>query len=168
MKNSMIQKKSILVVGDVMLDNYYIGDVNRISPEAPVQVFRKKAERCVLGGAANVAANLVAAGQKVAVLSMIGADESGLRLKELFMEKRINAEMVAILSRRTTVKTRFLAANNQQLMRMDVEDTAPISKEESELMLRGIKDEIGSYVCVERSSTGETELRPRRPWSKGY
>lgn len=143
-----ILKKSILVVGDVMLDNYYIGDVNRISPEAPVPVFRKKAERSVLGGAANVAANLIAAGQKVAVMSMVGDDESGLRLKELFSEKEINAKMLATLSRETTVKTRFLAANHQQLMRMDVEDTAPISKEESELMLRGIKDEIGSYDLI--------------------
>lgn len=143
-----INKKSILVVGDVMLDNYYIGDVNRISPEAPVPVFRKRAERSVLGGAANVAANLVAAGQKVAVMSMVGDDESGLRIKELFLEKEINAEMVATLSRETTVKTRFLAANHQQLMRMDVEDTAPISKEESELMLRGIKDVIGSFDLI--------------------
>lgn len=143
-----ILKKSILVVGDVMLDNYYIGDVNRISPEAPVPVFRKKAERSVLGGAANVAANLMAAGQKVAVMSMVGDDESGLRIKELFSEKEIDAEMVATLSRVTTVKTRFLAANHQQLMRMDVEDTAPISKEESELMLRGIKDVIGAFDLI--------------------
>lgn len=56
-----LRTKSILVVGDIMLDNYFIGDVKRISPEAPVPVFLKKTERSVLGGAANVAANLVAA-----------------------------------------------------------------------------------------------------------
>ena len=77
-----LKKKSILVIGDVMLDKYYVGAVNRISPEAPVPVFRKKTERSVLGGAANVAANLVAANQKVTMMSIIGHDEAGKQLVE--------------------------------------------------------------------------------------
>jgi len=70
-----IQAKNILVIGDVMLDTYYTGDIKRISPEAPVPVFRKSSEWSVLGGAANVAANLIAAGQNVFIMSIIGNDK---------------------------------------------------------------------------------------------
>ncbi len=73
----LLKRKKILVIGDVMLDMYYSGDVKRISPEAPVPVFRKKAERFVLGGAANVASNLIAAGQTVSILTIIGDDDMG-------------------------------------------------------------------------------------------
>ena len=82
--NLNIQKKSVLVVGDVMLDKYFVGDVTRISPEAPVPVFKKKSERLVLGGAANVASNLVAANQKVSIMSIYGDDECGKNLLSLF------------------------------------------------------------------------------------
>lgn len=123
----MIRNKRILVVGDIMLDIYYIGDVARISPEAPVPVFRKKSERCVLGGAANVAANLVAANQKVAVMSMVGNDQNGQRLLNLFSDKNVDAKMVLNYPRKTSVKTRFFAANHQQVMRLDVEETPPIT-----------------------------------------
>ena len=109
---SKIKKKSILVIGDVMLDNYYVGDIKRISPEAPVPVFRKRTERSVLGGAANVAANLVAANQKVTMMSIIGNDDNGRKLLEYFKEKGINTDLVQILDRNTTIKTRFLAGNN--------------------------------------------------------
>lgn len=143
-----IKKKSILVVGDVMLDNYYVGDVNRISPEAPVPVFRKKGERSVLGGAANVAANLIAANQKVAMMSIIGNDESGRKLFDFFKNKGISTELVQTLDRNTTVKTRFLAGNNQQVLRLDVEDTTPISYEESQEMLKKLKEVIGCYHLI--------------------
>ena len=98
---SKIKKKSILVIGDVMLDNYYVGDIKRISPEAPVPVFRKRTERSVLGGAANVAANLVAANQKVTMMSIIGNDDNGRKLLAYFKEKRINTDLVQILDRNT-------------------------------------------------------------------
>lgn len=111
-----IHSKNILVIGDVMLDTYFTGDVKRISPEAPVPVFRKKAERSVLGGAANVAANLIAAGQKVSMMAIVGNDEAGDRLKSIFNEKGIDTELIFSSDRHTTEKTRFLAANNQQVL----------------------------------------------------
>lgn len=145
---SQIKKKNILVVGDVMLDNYYVGDVRRISPEAPVPVFRKHSERCVLGGAANVAANLIAADQNVAMMATIGRDPNGETLMSLFVEKGVNVDLVAKLERNTTIKTRFLADNNQQLLRLDVEDTNPISKEECAAMLEDLEKEISQYDLI--------------------
>ena len=145
---SQIEKKRILVVGDVMLDNYYVGDVRRISPEAPVPVFRKHSERSVLGGAANVAANLVAADQQVGMMSMVGEDANGEILMNLFEQKGVSTELIAKLSRSTTIKTRFLADNNQQLLRLDVEDTNPISKEECAVMLQKLDKVIGQFDLI--------------------
>lgn len=145
---SKIKKKSILVIGDVMLDNYFMGDIKRISPEAPVPVFRKKSERSVLGGAANVAANLVAANQKVSMMSIVGNDETGKKLLGFFREKGVNTDLIQILDRSTTIKTRFLASNNQQVLRLDVEDTEPISKKVCQMMLSKLEEEIDCYHLI--------------------
>lgn len=145
---SKIKTKSILVVGDVMLDNYYIGDVRRISPEAPVPVFRKNSERSVLGGAANVAANLVAANQHVAMMSMIGEDENGITMMNRFAEKDIKVDLVTKLQRKTTVKTRFLADNNQQILRLDIEDTDSINKNDCEDMLARLEEHIEEFDLI--------------------
>lgn len=143
-----IKKKHILVIGDVMLDNYFVGSVKRISPEAPVPVFLKKSERSVLGGAANVAANLVAANQQVAMMSIIGDDDNGSKLMEQFAEKGVDASLVCKLQRSTTVKTRFLADNNQQMLRLDVEDTDAISKQESLMILGKLKQCISQFDLI--------------------
>ncbi|CCY93836.1 bifunctional protein HldE [Bacteroides sp. CAG:1076] len=143
-----LKKKSILVIGDVMLDKYYVGAVNRISPEAPVPVFRKKTERSVLGGAANVAANLVAANQKVTMMSIIGHDEAGKQLVEYFKQKDINISLTWETERHTTIKTRFLADNNQQVLRLDVEDTDPINEEICQKMLNQLEKEIDCYHLI--------------------
>ncbi len=144
----MIEKKKILVIGDVMLDTYFSGDVTRISPEAPVPVFRKKEERSVLGGAANVAANLVAAGQEVSMLSMIGDDDVGVRIKDILESQRINTDLIIPLNRKTTEKTRFLASNNQQVLRLDVEDTDELSSEECKLFIELLTKKIQSFDLI--------------------
>lgn len=145
---SQIKKRRILVVGDVMLDNYYMGDVRRISPEAPVPVFRKRSERSVLGGAANVAANLVAANQQPCMMSIIGRDANGKTMMQLFENLDINADLVNSLQRSTTIKTRFLADNNQQLLRLDVEDTDPITKAESNKILKKLQKVIDNFDLI--------------------
>lgn len=145
---SNIKSRNILVIGDVMLDTYYIGDVKRISPEAPVPVFRKKAERSVLGGAANVVANLVAAKQNVSIMSVIGDDENGKRLKELFEECGVNTELLISLHRHTTEKTRFLASNNQQVLRLDIEDTDPLDKQSSQKLCDELAKKIESFQLI--------------------
>lgn len=144
----MIGKKNVLVVGDVMLDTYFTGDVKRISPEAPVPVFWKKSERSVLGGAANVALNLMAAGQNVSVMAMIGKDEPGEKLITVFEEHGIHKELILRTRRRTTEKTRFLATNNQQVLRLDVEDTDPLVGEERDRLLELLSDKIDGFDLI--------------------
>lgn len=143
-----IKGKNILVVGDVMLDTYYTGDVSRISPEAPVPVFRKKNERSVLGGAANVASNLIAAGQRVSMMAMVGNDETGQRLKEIFESEGVDTSLILSLDRHTTEKTRFLAANNQQVLRLDVEDTYPLSPAECNEMIDALRSRAKSFDLI--------------------
>lgn len=143
-----IISKNILVIGDVMLDTYYFGEVTRISPEAPVPVFRKKSERSVLGGAANVAANLVAANQNVYVMAMIGDDASGEKLKGTLNEHGIHTELITTFERKTTEKTRFLASNNQQVLRLDVEDNTPLSTEDCAKILAELETRIDTFDLI--------------------
>lgn len=145
---TQIKRKSVLVVGDIMLDNYYTGDIHRISPEAPVPVFRKKSERSVLGGAANVAANLVAANQSVSIMSILGEDECGHTLVSLLKEKGISIDLLEFTERQTTQKTRFLAGNNQQVLRFDVEDTTPITEAVCEKLLAHLKERIADFDLI--------------------
>ncbi|MBR0251449.1 MAG: hypothetical protein IJQ77_10225, partial [Synergistaceae bacterium] len=85
-----------------MLDAYYTGDISRISPEAPVPVFKKEKERSVLGGAANVAANLIAAEQNVSLMSIIGEDLDGAFLKSKIAKTGINTELIIADPERST------------------------------------------------------------------
>lgn len=143
-----IESKNLLVIGDVMLDTYYIGDVKRISAEAPVPVFRKKRERSVLGGAANVAANLVAAGQNVSIMAAIGKDKTGEMLIRLLGNEHINTDFIISLDRHTTEKTRFLASNNQQVLRLDVEDTEPIDEKSCKMMEDKLQKMLESFDLI--------------------
>ena len=143
-----LQRKKLLVVGDIMLDTYFEGDVKRISPEAPVPVFAKKGERAVLGGAANVAVNLVAAGQEVTVMAIIGDDDPGKDIKRLFDNFGIKTDFLFTQDRHTTQKTRLLASNNQQLLRVDIEDTFPLPSHECEEMLTLLSNRIKEYDTV--------------------
>lgn len=143
-----IEKKSILVIGDVMMDIYYNGDVKRISPEAPVPVFRKITERSSLGGASNVAANLIAADQDVSIMSIVGNDSAGVALKEKMDNCGINTDLLFFLERKTTVKTRFLAENNQQVLRLDVEDSDEIDDGECEKLLVALEEKIIGFEGI--------------------
>ena len=148
MNHQPICPKSILVAGDVMLDDYIFGDIKRISPEAPVPVLHKKSQRCTLGGAANVAANLIAAGQTVSVMSMIGHDAEGQEIIRLFNEQSINIDLVITDNRCTTVKTRFIATNNQQVIRVDNEDTQDLSEERCATLLHELEGVIHRFDLI--------------------
>ena len=143
-----INEKSILVLGDVMLDTYCVGRVKRISPEAPVPVFLKSEEYSVLGGAANVAINLVAAKQKVSLMSIVGDDVAGERLRALCADNSINSDSILSSKRKTTVKTRFLADNNQQIMRLDNEDAYEISEEEVNKLISIMESKIDKFNLI--------------------
>lgn len=135
-----INRKNILVIGDVMLDQYYCGRVSRISPEAPVPVLLNDTRRCVPGGAANVAANLAAGGQNAFVMSVIGEDAAGDILLELLEREGIDVSLSVRHTRSTTVKTRFLAEGHQQLLRMDTEVTDEVSKAVTDRLLAEYKN----------------------------
>ncbi len=131
--------KRILVIGDVMIDAYLRGKVNRISPEAPVPIVSLEKVEDRLGGAANVAINLEAMGAKPIICSVVGTDSYGTDLKNLLEEANISSEgLVFSEGRKTTVKTRVIG-NNQQLLRIDSEQTNPISANEETALLELVK-----------------------------
>lgn len=128
---------SILVVGDLMLDQFVWGEVSRISPEAPVPVVEVRDETMMLGGAANVANNLKALGGNAILGGVIGADLMGRAMKE--MAANLAIDMTAVLedSRPTTVKTRIIA-RGQQVVRVDREYSAYIEETVLDTMLSAI------------------------------
>lgn len=140
LKNSIELFKSlnILVVGDVMLDQYIWGKVERISPEAPIPIVSvtKREER--LGGAANVALNIKTLGANPIIVSIIGQDIKGIRFKELCSENKIDISGILETNKRpTTTKTRIIG-HSQHLLRVDEETDLPIKPEEESLFLHKI------------------------------
>jgi rfaE bifunctional protein kinase chain/domain len=111
----------VLVVGDVMLDRYWFGEVSRISPEAPVPVVKVEKSEERPGGAANVARNIAALGARAGLLSVVGADEAGQVLARLLAESAIDASLHEDPQLSTTVKLRVLG-RQQQLLRIDFEN----------------------------------------------
>ena len=117
-----ITQVRLLVVGDVMLDRYWFGEVSRISPEAPVPVVKVERIEERLGGAANVARNAAAVGAKTALLSVVGDDDAGRSLSRMLAEGEIDAGLHVDRSIDTTVKLRVIG-RQQQLLRIDFETT---------------------------------------------
>ena len=121
-------KKRVLVVGDVMIDAYLRGQVTRVSPEAPVPIINlsKREER--LGGAANVALNLLSLGAEPILCSLVGNGQIGTSFSELMSNQGLSMEGIVISKdRKTTVKTRVIG-NAQHLLRIDDEEVSPINK----------------------------------------
>jgi rfaE bifunctional protein kinase chain/domain len=115
-------KTKLLVVGDVMLDRYWFGDSDRISPEAPVPVVQVSKVDERLGGAANVARNVAALGANTTILGVVGEDEAGNRISELLRQSGVNSQLEVDPKVPTTVKLRVIA-RQQQLIRLDFEET---------------------------------------------
>lgn len=111
----------VVIVGDVMLDRYWQGDVSRISPEAPVPVVGIEMVEDRVGGAANVALNLSALGVSTTLVGVVGNDEAGITLTRLLSEKKIRCEWIEAQNIRTTLKLRVMG-RHQQLIRLDFED----------------------------------------------
>ncbi len=136
------------VIGDVMLDTYMWGKVDRISPEAPVPVVTVQNKDYRIGGAGNVALNACSLGAKVTVLSVTGKDEEAGILEDLFKENKIDTSfMLQSRERITTSKTRIIS-RNQQMMRLDSEITTDLDKKEEELLLNNVK----AYISKEQPS----------------
>src|SRR6185437_12388166 len=135
-----ISQLHVIVVGDVMLDNYWWGEVERISPEAPVPVVALKRRESRLGGAANVALNCRTLGARVTLASVIGDDKDGELLVQLAGNAGIDTELLMHSKQRaTTTKTRVIS-RNQQMLRLDDEVSDDLFLEEEhpfiDMMLR--------------------------------
>lgn len=141
--------KRILVVGDGMLDQYHFGDVNRISPEAPVPVFLQSGNSNSAGGAANVAVNIASIGIPVDLCCAIGEDEAGTSLMRVVEKYRIGTRLMRVCpDRRTTCKSRYIAQNNQQILRADLEDAEEIPFVKVSDLFRAVEDSIDLYGLV--------------------
>ena len=132
---SRFQNKKALIIGDVMIDRYLSGDVQRISPEAPVPIVQLNSIDNRLGGAGNVALNIKALGGIPLLLTIVGDDENGVKFKSLLNDNSIiDAYTTVSTTRRTTVKTRIVS-QNQQMLRVDAEDTHELSAQEANQVL---------------------------------
>jgi rfaE bifunctional protein kinase chain/domain len=138
----------VLVIGDVMLDRYQWGTVSRISPEAPVPIVTLEKESVALGGAANVALNIIGLGAKVYLFGLVGDDPDGKTLSSLLHASDISAEYLSVHEhRQTTVKTRIIA-HNQQVVRLDQEKIDAISDTDSEVIVSKIQELLDEIDVV--------------------
>ena len=114
-------KMKVAVIGDVMLDTYWWGNVERISPEAPVPVVSVSQKEKRIGGAGNVALNVQALGASVALLTILGDDEDGIQLKKLLHDKNIDTRYILESKKRITTNKIRIISRNQHMMRLDAE-----------------------------------------------
>ena len=130
--------KRVLVVGDVMTDAYINGQVNRMSPEAPVPVVDLQTQEQRIGGAGNVALNLIALGAKALLASVIGQDAAGQELQQMLTSAGIQTDaLILSTERKTTIKTRVLS-NGKQMLRIDAEDQHDLSSSETQTLQQAI------------------------------
>ena len=151
------KQSRIFVIGDVMLDRYSWGTVDRISPEAPVPIVRLVRETVRPGGAANVAANAAALGAQVTLVGIVGDDNDAAELRSSIAELNINAHLIPSDGRRTIVKTRVLA-HGQQIVRLDREDTKPLGNRDGADLLLAVTDRVDETDLVILSDYGKGTL----------
>lgn len=134
----------VAVIGDVMLDTYWWGNVERISPEAPVPVVAVSKREKRIGGAGNVALNAEELGAKVTMLTILGDDEDGTELKNLLVEKNIDTQFILRSNKRITTNKIRIISRNQQMMRLDAEHTNDLEPGDEERLISQIKKFISS------------------------
>ncbi len=150
-----LEKRSILVVGDLILDTYTTGKANRISPEAPVAVVHVHHEESLPGGAGNVALNLVSLDADVVMIGRVGEDDAGRMIRDAFLSEKINIDgLVVQRDFKTPVKNRVIA-DNQQLVRIDYERVQPISKDLEKLLIESLPKLMQGVDAVAISDYGK-------------
>lgn len=138
-------KMHILIIGDVMVDSYLWGKVDRISPEAPVPIIATTERENRLGGAANVALNIQSLGAKPIMCSVIANDEAGSIFKNLLDENNLSSQgIISSSKRKTTVKTRIIS-QNQHLLRIDEEENQPLDESLEKKLQLHIEDLLNTY-----------------------
>ncbi|HEY5463319.1 MAG TPA: PfkB family carbohydrate kinase [Hanamia sp.] len=143
---SGFSKMKVAVLGDAMLDTYWWGDVERISPEAPVPVVAVSKREQRIGGAANVALNVQALGASVALLTILGDDEDGMQVKQLLQKKNIDSRFILESRKRLTTNKIRIISRNQQMMRLDTENIHDIDNIDEEKL----QNQIEKYITTEK------------------
>jgi len=148
----------VLVVGDIMLDRFVHGQVERISPEAPIPILRVERETTMPGGAGNVACNLAALGAHVRLVSVIGADEAGAELRAIVQDRLGGADgLIPDSARQTTAKIRYLAGG-QQLLRADHETVMPLSAAAADRLIAHVGQALADCAILVLSDYGKGVL----------
>ena len=152
---SKMGKSKILILGDIMLDEYLFGAVNRISPEAPVPVVEVTSDKFLLGGAANVGANIKRLGDEPILVGVVGEDEASVKLSQLLKKREISSNfLVNDSSRQTTIKTRVIAGN-QQIVRYDRENRHELDSVIEEKVLAVFRSNLEKISAVIISDYGK-------------
>ena len=159
---SALRDRNVVVLGDVMLDEFVWGDVTRISPEAPVPVVDVRRESVHLGGAANVLANLIALGARGSVVGVVGNDDAGRRLRNGLRELGANANDNLIVDevRPSTIKTRIIA-HSQLVVRADRESRTPVNSEIERQIVSRLKEALGEADAFVVSDYDKGVVTPR-------
>jgi rfaE bifunctional protein kinase chain/domain len=140
--------RRVVVIGDVMIDEWIWGDVSRVSPEAPVPVVVVRDHSFTLGGAGNVASNLRALGARVAFVGGVGDDAEGARLRALFDDLGVDARGIITLSDRPTTRKTRVVAHNQQVVRADWESTVPLRDDDRARVVEHVRDAVRDADAV--------------------
>ncbi len=156
---SNFDNASILVIGDIMIDHYIKGNVDRISPEAPVQVVQVKNEDETLGGAGNVAANISSLGGRVTCAYVVGDDKGKDIIKDLLAKQGIKGVAIIDNKRSTTTKTRVVS-RGQQLIRLDYEDQKSISSEEEKMIIEYLESNTNKFQVIVLSDYAKGVITP--------
>ncbi len=149
-----LSRARVLVIGDVMLDKYYFGEVNRISPEAPVPINHVLQVKETLGGAANVAHNLALTCGKIFVVGQTGKGNHGKTLLKKMTSRGIDVSGMVETSQRTTTKIRVISGH-QQMLRLDFEDAEDISGESAEKIIANFSERLADSDAVIISDYGK-------------
>ncbi len=159
---SAIAKARVLCVGDVMLDRFVTGEVERISPEAPVPVLRIHDESAMLGGAGNVARNVAALGGQVTLAALVGDDDAGIEIEtQIGALKTAVSIMIRDQARPTAIKTRFVAGT-QQMLRADAETTEPLTEATAEKLMASAETALADHDVLILSDYGKGVLADGR------
>lgn len=156
---SKFRNTNILLIGDIILDHYAFGSVDRVSPESPIQILDVSRDEYRLGGASNVANNIVALGAKVTICGVIGNDENGNMLRNALQEQSINDALFVDDDRPTTVKTRMIA-QGQHLLRVDREKKDFLGEKLNAQIEKYVTDHIEKYDVIVISDYAKGVLSP--------
>ncbi|KAB1440850.1 D-glycero-beta-D-manno-heptose-7-phosphate kinase [Pseudodesulfovibrio senegalensis] len=149
-----LRGRKVMIIGDLMLDHYLIGMVERISPEAPVPVVRVDKEKFLLGGAGNVAVNIAALGGESLLVGVVGDDREGDELRGLCNKAQLSTNLLCDPSRPTTKKSRIMA-QNQQICRVDSEDCGPLGSVLMDELFKYLQAHLHEYPVVILSDYGK-------------